>query len=474
MRDEQDKKTMEDSSGKKSPAPAGQDKADDAESASALFKDAIAAFEEAQEGQEAPRDGAGGRSRTREEPEPDEVEVVVDGETEGVEKAKEAKEVEGKEAKKAEKAEKADKVNKAEKPKEPVEPSPPAREPEPAKPAPPPSDEAKAGKEAPAKAPAGEGTPGKQRSEKDAPKAKPSKPPDSPKEKSVPESDDSLPAADALAMIERRKLRKTLRREGEPESPAGAYEPKEVEYHGDVMKFTCRCGKRVSVSVEASQTVGRCPKCGSRLVIPVAGRAKPGEKTPDKPKESKKPKKSKSKKKLRASNSRHRAAHDVANRMRKGRTKEKRAARAVKVEVVAEAEPEAGDVDGRTWGTRVSAFLIDQTILAVVFFVAVSLLEVAGLGGSRWAVAAALACIAWAVNRLVILWLFHASAGMLVVGLRLELAGGGTVPFGRTALRASTGVAMLLLAPLALKDREGRAPADRVARTLIVQGERPF
>ena len=105
---------------------------------------------------------------------------------------------------------------------------------------------------------------------------------------------------------------------------------------------------------------------------------------------------------------------------------------------------------------------------------AVSLLEVAGLGDSRWALAAVLACATWAVNRLVILWLFHASVGMLVVGLRLALADGGTVPFGRTSLRAATGVALLLLAPFALIDREGRAPADRAARTLIVPGERPF
>ncbi|MHC4505127.1 MAG: RDD family protein [Planctomycetota bacterium] len=447
MRDEQDKKTMEDSSGKKSPAPTeaeGQapskvrpaltgveNRADDAESASSLFKDAIAAFEEAQEGQEPPREGARGRSRTRKEPEPDEVEVVVDGEAEGVEKAKEARETrEAKEAKKA---------------KETVEPSPPAREPEPEKPAPTPSDEAKAGKKSPLKAP------------------------DSPKEKPGPVADDSLPAADALAMIERRKLRKTLRREGEPESPAGAYEPKEVEYHGALMKFTCRCGKRVSVAIDAAQTVGRCPKCGSRLVVPVAGRAKPGEQTPDKPKEPKK-----SKKKLRGSKSRHRAAHDVANRMRKGRTGAKKAALPVKVEVVAEAEPQADDGDGRAWGTRVSAFLIDQTILAVVFFVAVSLLEVAGLGGWRWGLAVALACVTWTANRLVILWFFHASVGMLVVGLRLTLAAGGTVPFGRTALRAATGAALLLVAPLALMDREGRTPADKVARTLIVPGERPF
>ena len=427
-RGKRDKKTMKDSSGKKSQARTEDKKVDDGESASSLFKEAIAAFEEAQG---APRERARGRSRAREEPRPAEVDVVADGEAEGAEGAKEAKGAKG-----------------AEKAKGTVEPSPP-REPEPA------PGEAEAVKEASGESP----------SRKDAPEAEPGRAPDSPKEKPGPATRESLPAADALAMIERRKLRKTLRREGEPESPAGAYEPKEVEYHGALMKFTCRCGKRVSVAIDAAQTVGRCPKCGSRLVVPVAGRSKPDGQASDEPK--------KSRKKPRASRSRHRAVRDVANRMRRSRTAAKKVAQPVEV-VAAGTEAEPAPADRHAWGTRVSAFAIDQTILATVFFVAVSLLEVVGLGSSRWALAAALACVTWAANRVVILWLFAASVGMLMVGLRLRLADGGTVPFARTALRAATGVALLLLAPFALRDREGRAPADRASGTLIVPGERVF
>jgi predicted nucleic acid-binding Zn-ribbon protein len=41
-----------------------------------------------------------------------------------------------------------------------------------------------------------------------------------------------------------------------------------------MMKFHCRCGKRISVPFKAKKTIGRCPKCGARLVVPKASDAK--------------------------------------------------------------------------------------------------------------------------------------------------------------------------------------------------------
>jgi hypothetical protein len=51
------------------------------------------------------------------------------------------------------------------------------------------------------------------------------------------------------------------------------YEPQHVELFDNVIKFRCLCGKRISVPIDTPRTLGSCPKCTQRLLIPRAPRA---------------------------------------------------------------------------------------------------------------------------------------------------------------------------------------------------------
>ncbi len=278
----------------------------------------------------------------------------------------------------------------------------------------------------------------------------------SPEEKDGQGTKDALPADDAVAMIERRQIEKAIRREGEPESPAGAYEPKDVEVADGVMKFHCRCGKRISVPVDAKKTIGRCPKCGSRLVVPKASRVEveqAGEKAsaPQKRGHGKARKRG-----LR------RAADAAADRLRTH----------AKTPDPAEASALAPAESSPSWAARFGALQMDATIVATVLFGGFFVLNGIGFGKNGLAVAAVLAAAVWIVNRVLLLYLAAASVGMKLAGLALRRQNGRPMSFGRTVLRAAAGVVLLPLAPLALRDPERRTLADRAAGTKVVQAGR--
>lgn len=69
-------------------------------------------------------------------------------------------------------------------------------------------------------------------------------------------------------MLAKKKLKKALQRDGEPTFEASAFEPKNYERINGKIKFRCRCGKKIAVSVDATKTIGKCPHCKTRLVVP--------------------------------------------------------------------------------------------------------------------------------------------------------------------------------------------------------------
>lgn len=241
-----------------------------------------------------------------------------------------------------------------------------------------------------------------------------------------------LPPEVALEAIEKRKLLKALRREGEPESPAGAYEPKDVELHGSVMKFHCRCGKRIAAPVDAKKAIGRCPKCGARIVLP----------KPTMP----------AREDVRSAALRA-AVSDAADRLRGSHQ-----------------VATAGVVGIAPLGVRAAAFLLDAMLVWSDFAVGVLALGNLWPGIYKWFASGALASLTWVVNRIVLPRYISASIGMLATGLRFERSGGVPNTWGASVLRACAGVALLPLAPMALKDPEGLTPADRLAGTRVVRG----
>ena len=261
-----------------------------------------------------------------------------------------------------------------------------------------------------------------------------------------PATKDALPVEYAVKVMEQREIKKAIRREGEPDSPAGAFEPKDVELHGNVMKFHCRCGKRISVPVDARKTIGRCPKCGARLVVPKASQARPPERPKGKARSAD----------ARARNVR-RATAEVADRLRKAGGKGKRAPRG-----------ERSKPSRASWPARVFAALADAAItgaaLAGSFYI---------IGGGEWTARAIVPMVvlgggAWCANRLVVQWIFSSSIGMMVGGVRLACPDGRPLSFPGNLLRAVAGPLLLPLAPVALWDGERRTLADRATGTIVL------
>jgi len=261
-----------------------------------------------------------------------------------------------------------------------------------------------------------------------------------------PATKDAMPVEYAVKVMEQREIKKAIRREGEPDSPAGAFEPKHVELHGDVMKFHCRCGKRISVPVDARKTIGRCPKCGARLVVPKASHARP----PDKPKG-----------KARSANARarnvRRATAEVADRLRKSGGKGRRAVTGGKARPVR-----------ASWPARVFAALADAAITGAALVGSFCI-----IGGGEWAARAIVPTVVlaggvWCANRLVVQWVFGSSIGMMAGGVRLAYPDGRPLSFPGNLLRALAGPLLLPLAPVALWDEKRRTPADRAAGTVVL------
>ena len=261
-----------------------------------------------------------------------------------------------------------------------------------------------------------------------------------------PATKDALPVEYAARALEQREIKKAIRREGEPDSPAGAFEPKDVELHGKVMKFHCRCGKRISVPVDARKTIGRCPKCGARLVVPKTSQARPPERPKGKARSAD----------ARARNVR-RATADVADRLRKSKSKGRRAVTGGRARLVR-----------ASWPARVVAALADAAITGAVlagsFFI---------IGGGEWAAGAVVPTVvlgggAWCANRLVVQWIFGSSIGMMAGGVRLAYPDGRPLSFPGNLLRAVAGPLLLPLAPVALWDKERRTLADRAVGTVVL------
>jgi len=261
-----------------------------------------------------------------------------------------------------------------------------------------------------------------------------------------PSTKDALPVEYAAKVMEQREIKRAIRREGEPDSPAGAFEPKDVELHGNVMKFHCRCGKRISVPVDARKTIGRCPKCGARLVVPKASQANPTERPKGKARSAD----------ARARNVR-RATAEAADRLRKSGGKGKRATRGERPKLVRE-----------SWPARVVAALADAAIAGAALVGTFCI-----IGGGEWAARAVVPTVvlgggAWCANRLVVQWIFGSSIGMMVGGVRLAYPDGRPLSFPGNLLRALAGPLLLPLAPVALWDEKRRTPADRAAGTVVL------
>jgi hypothetical protein len=244
-----------------------------------------------------------------------------------------------------------------------------------------------------------------------------------------PATKDALPVEYAAKVLEKREIEKAIRREGEPDSPAGAFEPKDVELHGNVMKFHCRCGKRISVPVDAGKTIGRCPQCGARLVVPKVSHAKlpiPKQAPEPKPKPKsgagaskdadakpapkKRPKDAKKKARsdeARAENVR-RATAEVADRLRK------RGAKKGKGKGKGKGSPGSrGGIVLASAPARLLAAVADAALIGAVLVGSFFL-----LGGGEWTaegvVPAAVLCVAaWCANRIVVQWIFGSSIGMI-------------------------------------------------------------
>jgi len=263
------------------------------------------------------------------------------------------------------------------------------------------------------------------------------------REGSRPSTKEVLPAEAALKEIEKRKLLKALRREGEPVSPAGAYEPKQVEVYGSVMKFHCRCGKRISAPVDAKKTVGRCPKCGSRLVLPrPSGASAEDERAA----------------RLRA------AVSDAADRLR-GAPGSSAQSPGPRPRLIGDGARAPAAVPAAL--ARLVAFQIDAAAVWGTFLALGFAMSSLGAGEASWFLAGALAGAVWGANRIVLPMLVSASAGMLLVGLRFRRPSGGRMTYPVALARAMLGVALLPLAPLALLDAACRTPADRIAGTVV-------
>ncbi len=317
-----------------------------------------------------------------------------------------------------------------------------------------------------------------------------------------PATKDALPVEYAAKVLEKREIEKAIRREGEPDSPAGAFEPKDVERHGNVMKFHCRCGKRISVPVKANKTIGRCPKCGARLVVPRASDAKspteaPAAKSRDraKPAPEKRARDSKDAKdtkekprsdkgdsgksdsdKARAEKERsekarsdearaenvRRATAEVADRLRKRGSKGGKGGKG--------ARPGAkkGGLVRASGPARVMAAAADGALIAAALVGSFY-----ALGGGEWTAAgvvptAVLGASAWCANRLVVQWIFGSSIGMMAGGVRLARPDGRPLSFGGNLVRALAGILLLPLAPIALGDKNRRTPADRATGTVVL------
>ncbi|MHC5054182.1 MAG: RDD family protein [Planctomycetota bacterium] len=304
-----------------------------------------------------------------------------------------------------------------------------------------------------------------------------------------PATKDALPVEYAAKVLEQREIEKAIRREGEPDSPAGAFEPKDVELHGNVMKFHCRCGKRISVPVDAGKTMGRCPQCGARLVVPKASHAKlpipeqapePKAKPEPKPKSApgaskdadakpaprKRPKDAKKKAgsdEARAENVR-RATAEVADRLRKRGAKKGKG----------KGKGKGASPGSRGGGVRASG---PARVMAAAADAAPAGAALVGsfylLGGGEWTaegvVPASVLCVAaWCANRIVVQWIFGSSIGMMAGGVRLARPDGRPLSFGANLVRAFAGLLLVPLSPVAIWDKGRRTPADRAAGTVVL------
>jgi uncharacterized RDD family membrane protein YckC/DNA-directed RNA polymerase subunit RPC12/RpoP len=275
-------------------------------------------------------------------------------------------------------------------------------------------------------------------------------------ERHAPPTQEALPAEYVAKVLEQRVLAKAIRREGEPDNPGGAFEPKKIELHGDKMKFHCRCGKRISVPVSTKKAVGRCPKCGSRLVVPKVSQAK----SPAKEQSRAKNEEARSAE-ARAENVR-RATADVANRLRKrGGKKEK--GKKEKRKKKGGGKPKHASVPARVVAAVVDAALTSAVVVGSFFI----------LGGGAWTAwgvvpAAILGLGIWCANHIVVQWIMGSSVGMMVSGIRLAGAEGRPLSFGGNLVRAIAGALLVPLAPVAIWDEERRTPADRAAGTVVL------
>ena len=218
-----------------------------------------------------------------------------------------------------------------------------------------------------------------------------------------------------------RVIRKTVHKKGEPDSVIEAFEPKEFEVHGSVIKFECRCGKRVSAPAGAKSFVGKCPKCGVRLILP-----KTREKAP---------------------------------------ASEARAAPKARPAPAPSATPPTA----AAWISRFVAFQIDLAVPVGLFlglFFLLRSFDVAA--GTYWTVALAAAVVAWLVAAVLLPSTTSASLGMHLAGLRYRGPDGGPLSFIEALGRSVAGLVLSPLAPRALADRRGRTPAAHEAGGPVV------
>jgi uncharacterized RDD family membrane protein YckC len=216
-------------------------------------------------------------------------------------------------------------------------------------------------------------------------------------------------------------VRKTVHRKGEPDSAIEAFEPKEYEVHGSVIKFECRCGKRVSAPADAKSFVGKCPKCGVRLLLPRKTEKAPVPETRSKPRARPAP------------------------------------------------APSAPPPPPATWISRFVAFQIDLAVPVGLFlglFFLLRSLDVAA--GTYWTVALAAAAVAWLAVAVLLPSIASASLGMRLAGLRYRGPAGGPLSFIEALGRSVAGLVLSPLAPLALADRRGRTTADHVTGCTVV------
>jgi uncharacterized RDD family membrane protein YckC/DNA-directed RNA polymerase subunit RPC12/RpoP len=240
------------------------------------------------------------------------------------------------------------------------------------------------------------------------------------------EVEEAEEAEEAESAAAEHMVRKTVHKKGKPDSVMEAFEPTEYEVHGSVIKFECRCGKRVSAPADAKSFVGKCPKCGVRLLLPKAPEGEGKEKA------------------------------------QVSRTRPPPKARRAPA-------PSAPPPSPAAWISRFVAFQIDLAVPVGLFlglFFLLRSLDVAA--DTYWTVSLSAAAVAWLVGTVLLPAVASASLGMRLAGLRYRGPDGGPLSFIEALGRSVAGILLSPLAPLALADRGGRTTADHVTGCTVV------